>query len=81
MYNECIISPNIQNDIIETYGEIIHNHLVKSINNAQYFSVQADEASDNARTESFLSDKGSDNIFITWRFFEVCASRQHRGQL
>jgi hypothetical protein len=45
-YRNKYISPFIQNEIINSCGDIILKKLVKEINDSGYFSVLADETTD-----------------------------------
>ena len=49
--NALYISPTIQNELINICGEIIQTDIVKKLNNAQCFTVLADETTDVAHTE------------------------------
>lgn len=51
--NSSYISPHIQNEIIETCGNLITSEIVKKINDSGSFSILADETTDISGVEQF----------------------------
>lgn len=49
--NATMLSPEIQNEIIELFGNMIQRKIVSMTNSALCFSVLADECSDSSTTE------------------------------
>ncbi|XP_011859000.1 PREDICTED: uncharacterized protein LOC105556511, partial [Vollenhovia emeryi] len=68
MLNATYLSPDIQNELIATCGEIIQNKLVDKINSAKYFSILVDETTDISRQEQMSIcvryTEPKDDIFI-----------------
>ncbi|XP_025424682.1 zinc finger MYM-type protein 1-like [Sipha flava] len=51
--NAMYTSPQIQNELITIFGEIIQSEIVKQISKSSFFSVLADETTDISQIEQF----------------------------
>lgn len=51
--NAMYVSPEIQNELIETIGSLIRKDIIKRISQSKYFTILADETTDISQIEQF----------------------------